>query len=78
MSLWRADEEHSEQGNWRHPFVTLAVEGRGQRRHPYETAGGVGAPRGRERQREEGRWMREGGGGWGHERTVALPSVCVF
>lgn len=24
MSLWWADEEHSEECNWRHPFVTLA------------------------------------------------------
>lgn len=25
LSLWRPDEEHSEECNWRHPFVTLAT-----------------------------------------------------
>lgn len=77
MSLWRADEEHSEERNWRHPFVTLAVERRGHRRHPYKTAGGVGAPEGgRGREKKAGGWGR--GDGWRDERTVALPSVYVF
>lgn len=31
MSLWWADEEHSEECNWRHPFVTLAIVRGGHR-----------------------------------------------
>lgn len=55
--FWWADEEHSEECNWRHPFVTLARV-RGAIASSIRD-GGMSAPWGRERQRE-GWWMGEG------------------